>query len=276
LKETVEEVRQVLAESLEDITLERVVVGLFFIGVKLSNGQGGMCYTPVKMIPEAVCCPSSAQAMPQSGKLKGRKAAEILEDLFSPRPLKKAIAIAVLNGLSEICRQKKRDDAYQYILTADPIDYLTIPQDAYAVVVGALVPYFKLFKANKQAFGILELDVRTLKADELPFYIEPEKADEAIAKADLLIITGTTLLNDTLEGLLAKRKPGAKVIVVGPTVSMLPDAFFKRGVVGLGGVTVTSADDLLNIIAEAGSGYHFYGKSAEKSAILNHPADNRL
>lgn len=269
LRETAEEVKRILGDSLQEITVTRVVIGLFFIGVKLSNGAGGMCYTPVKMIPEAVCCPSSAQAMPQSGKLRGQKALSMLEDLASPRPLKKAIAIAVLNALSETCRPLHPDDSYQYLLAADPVDFLYLPPDSYTVVVGALVPYFKLLKKNKNAFGILELDIRTLKEDELPYYIEPEKADEAVAQADILIITGTTLLNDTLEGLLAKRKKGAKAIVVGPTVSMLPNAFFKRGVAGLGGVTVTKADGLLDIIEEAGSGYHFYGKYAEKSAILN-------
>ncbi len=79
-----------------------------------------------------------------------------------------------------------------------------------------------------------------------------------------MIITGTTLINDTLEGLLELVKPGAKVIVVGPTVGMMPEALFKRKVTYVGGVLVTRPDELLDIIAEAGSGYHFYGKYAEK------------
>lgn len=80
----------------------------------------------------------------------------------------------------------------------------------------------------------------------------------------MLVITGTTLINDTLEGLLALAKPGAQIIVVGPTASMLPDAFFRRGIKILGGVIGTRADELLDIIGEAGSGYHFFGKSAER------------
>jgi uncharacterized protein (DUF4213/DUF364 family) len=97
--------------------------------------------------------------------------------------------------------------------------------------------------------------------------VPPEKANEVISKADFLIITGTTVLNDTLEGILKQVRPGAEVILVGPTASMLPDAFFERGVKAVGSITVSEPDKLLDILAEAGSGYHFYGKSAERLVV---------
>ncbi|MDD4402294.1 MAG: DUF364 domain-containing protein, partial [Desulfitobacteriaceae bacterium] len=71
----------------------------------------------------------------------------------------------------------------------------------------------------------------------------------------------------SLEGLLAMSKKEARVLVTGPTVSMLPDAFFEKGVTMLGGVIVTKPDEVLDIISEAGSGYHFFGKSAERVVI---------
>ena len=69
LEETVNLIKTRLGSEFENITIERAVFGLFFSGVKLSTGQGGICFTPVKEMPEAVCCPSSARAMPLSGKL---------------------------------------------------------------------------------------------------------------------------------------------------------------------------------------------------------------
>lgn len=269
LSETYDSIRNMLGESIESLTIDRIVIGLFFIGVKLSNGIGGLCFTPVKMIPEAVCCPSSAKAMPDSGKIKGKRVSYFTEDMFSSNPLKKAIAIAVLNALSETSRQKGFYEDYEYIIKADPLDFIKIPKDTYTVVIGALIPYLKMLKKNGNPYGILELDPRTLKQEEMPYFIAPDKADEAISKADYLIITGTTLINDTLEGILSKMKPGAKAVVVGPTASLYPEAFFKRGVISLGGITVTEADGLMDIVAEAGSGYHFYGKYAEKTMVIN-------
>jgi uncharacterized protein (DUF4213/DUF364 family) len=247
--------------------VERVVIGLFFTGVKLSNGSGGICFTPIKEIPEAVCCPSSASAMPSSGKLKGKPVSYYFDKLTQKKPLEKAMSIAVLNALSATCWRKQPPKDYTFEFGADPVDKLAIPDAARAVVIGALVPYLKMLKERKQPFHILEKDVRTLKADEMPYFVPPEKAHEVIPQADLLIITGTTVLNDTLEGILAQVKPGAEVILVGPTASMLPDAFFRRGVRSIGSITVTDADKLLDVLAEAGSGYHFYGKSAERLVV---------
>jgi uncharacterized protein (DUF4213/DUF364 family) len=94
----------------------------------------------------------------------------------------------------------------------------------------------------------------TLKPDEMKYYVPYQLAHEKIPHADFLIITGTTIINDSLESLLGMMKPGARATVVGPTASMLPTAFFRRGVTVLGGVTVTDADKVLDVISEAGSG----------------------
>ena len=113
----------------------------------------------------------------------------------------------------------------------------------------------------------MEMDSRTLKGKELDHYLPPSEADKCVPKADLMVITGVTVLNDTLPGLLELRKPGAEIIVTGPTVSMLPDAFFKRGVTSLGGIVVTKPDELLDLLCEGGSGYHFFGKYAEQTVV---------
>ncbi|HTP25475.1 MAG TPA: DUF364 domain-containing protein [Anaeromyxobacteraceae bacterium] len=246
------------------VTLERVVVGLFFTGVKLSNGHGGVCFTPLKSIPEAVCCPSSAKALPFAGKLRGREALQVAQEALSGGPLQKAIGIAVMNALTDAQRLRERPRGYTMEAGVDPIDELVIPEGASVVVVGALVPYLRLLKARGKPFRVLEQDPVTLKADELPFYAPAERATEDIPRADVLIITGTTLINGTLDGLLALARPGTHITVVGPTASMVPDALFRRGVRLVGGIRVTDPDALLETLAEGGSGYHFFGRSAEK------------
>ena len=267
LQETVARIGDVLGDELKNLTVERAVVGIFFSGVKLSNGMGGICFTPIKAIPEAVCCPSSARAMPHSGKLAGERAETYIKRLSNGGPLQRALSIAVLNALSATCWQKQPPQDYQLKLGADPVDEAIIPRDAVVAVVGALVPYIKMLKQRGNPFCILEMDPRTLKEEEMRYYCAPEKADACLAEADLVIITGTTLLTNTLEGILARLKKGARAILVGPTASMLPDSFFGRGVEAIGGIMVTNADLLLDTLAEAGSGYHFYGKSAERITI---------
>lgn len=269
LSETVDAVRNILGDELESITIEKAVLGLFFTGVKLSCGHGGLAFTPIKEIPEAVCCPSSARAMPLSGKLSGREAQAYLEDIFSENVLKKALGIAVLNALSTYCREKKPDNEYDVLMGADAFDMADIPPGSKTVVVGALVPMLKRLIREERDFKVLEMDPSTLKPRELEHYAPPTDAGLYVPEADTLVITGVTVLNDTLPDILKFAKPGAEIIVTGPTASMLTDAFFKRGVTIMGGIVVTKPDELLDVIAEGGSGYHFFGKSAERMVIRN-------
>ena len=271
LRESIDKVREVMGSQLDRMTVEKAVFGLFFSGVKLSDGHGGLCFTPVKEIPEAVCCPSSARAMPLSGRLSGRSVQSYLDDIFCDNILRKTLGIAALNALSAACWARMPEKPYTLKLGRDAFDDLEIRPEEKAVVVGALVPMIKKLKQAKADFHILEMDPSTLKADEMPFYAHSSRAAEFVPDADVLVITGVTVLNDTLPGLLEMAKPGAQIIVTGPTASMMPDAFFKRGVTSLGGIAVTKPDQLLDIIAEGGSGYHFFGKYAERLVINHEP-----
>ena len=70
-----------------------------------------------------------------------------------------------------------------------------------------------------------------------------------------------------LEDILAAAAPHCRKVVVGPTVGLVPDAFLRRGCSILGGTLVTEPDEFLDILAEGGSGYHFFGKSAQKFVL---------
>ena len=149
----------------------------------------------------------------------------------------------------------------------DAFDELDVTRYKKTVVVGALVPMLKKLIAANADFHVLEQDPRTLKERELPYYAPANQAYRYVPDADLLVITGVTILNDTLPGLLAMAKPGAEILITGPTASMVPEPFFRKGVTMLGGIQVTKPDELLDIISEGGSGYHFFGKYAERTVI---------
>lgn len=265
LERTVNLVKELLKSELDTITVERSVLGLFFTGVKLSTGHGGLCFTPVKEMPEAVCCPSSARAMPLSGRLSGRPVSDYLEYIFSDNPLKNALGIAALNALSAILFERGDYD----MQVADTFDEIEPADYSKAAVVGALVPIIKKLIAADSDFSILELDPKTLKEREMKYFMPADRADTVVPYSDLLVITGVTILNDTLPGLLEMAKPGAEIVVTGPTAGMLPDVLFDMGVTVAGGILVTDADGLLDIIAEGGSGYHFFGRYAERTVIKN-------
>ena len=137
LQETAQRVRQKLGSHFEKLTIDRVVVGLFFTGAKLSNGAGGVSYTPAKDIPQAVCCPSSAGRIFDPAKINGMKAADVLGALSSGEPIKAAIAIATLNALSAICWERGLTDNYRIQVNMDAVDVVRMPAKSSVAVVGA-------------------------------------------------------------------------------------------------------------------------------------------
>jgi uncharacterized protein (DUF4213/DUF364 family) len=272
LRETLAAIPEILGPDLDGLTVERAVIGLFFTGVKLSNGIAGACATPIKTIPEAVCCPTSAMAMPFPGKLRGRPALDLANEALGDNGIRRAVGIAAMNALADTCWRRRPHPETELRFGIDAFDATEIRSGDKVVVVGAFVPFLRELKRRRQPFLVLEQDPATLKPDELAFFRRAIEAPTVVPDADVLLITGTTLINDTLEELLRLAKPAARVTMVGPTDSLLPDAFLRRGADILGTVRITAPDEFLDVLAEGGSGYHFLGRSAQKVVLVRRAA----
>jgi uncharacterized protein (DUF4213/DUF364 family) len=266
LDETIAAIEAILGSDLDAITVERAVVGLFFTGVKLTSGTAGSCATPRDAVPGDVCCPVTARAAGYR-RLAGMPAAELMRDATSENGLRRAVGIATLNALAELAWRRRPCPGIELLAGADAFDATEIAPGERVVLVGAFIPFLKELKRRRQPYLVLEQNPAALKPEEMPFYRPADTAAEIVPGADVLLITGATLLNDTLEDLLALARPGARVTVVGPTVGMLPDAFVARGASVLGSVRVTRPDGFLDLLAEAGSAPHFLGTCAEKIAL---------
>jgi len=267
LEETIAGVREILGGELDAIGIERAVIGLFFTGVKLTTGEAGVCATPRDAVPGDVCCPFSAGAVPFAGKLAGSAAGELMRQSVSPDGICRAVGVATLNALAERCWAKRPHPRAVLQPATDAFDATEFRPGARVVLVGAFIPFLKQLKRRKQPFLVLEQNPAMLKAEEMPSYRPADTAPEIVPQADILLITGATLLNDTLEDLLALARAEARVAVVGPTVGMLPDPFLARGADILGTVRVTAPDELLDLLAEGGAAPHFLGRQAQKVVL---------
>jgi uncharacterized protein (DUF4213/DUF364 family) len=275
LTETIAAVSGILGRELEAIAVERAVIGLFFTGVKLTAGPGasvaGTCATPREAIPGDICCPVTARAAGYRS-LAGRPAAELMRDALAADGLRRAVGIATLNALAELAWRRRPCPGVELLAGRDAFDATEFHAGDRVVLVGAFIPFLKELKRRGQPYLVLEQNPAMLKPEEMPFYRPADLAPEIVPGADVLLITGSTLINDTLEDLLALARPAAQVTVVGPTVGMLPDAFVARGADILGSVRITRPDDFLDLLAEAGSAPHFLGTCAEKIVLVRQEA----
>lgn len=243
-------VQHVLGQpTLSALRVARAVPGVFFTGVQLDNAVGGLCATPFRNAPGG---PRPALAQPLDAAV-GRRATELLQDLHAPQGLRRAFAIATLNALAETLWQREGPPADARLATGDAFDALQIAPGQHVVLVGAFPPYLQLLRRSGQPFQVLELDPAALQPEELPFFVPAAQAPQTVARADVLITTGTTLLNDTLDGLLAHRRQDAKSAVVGPTTPLVAAPFARRGVSVVGGTRVRAPAALLDFLATGGA-----------------------
>src|SRR5258708_21650067 len=267
LTETIAGVTDILGAELDDIRIERAVIGLFYTGVSLSCGTAGGCATPRDAMPEAMCCPMTMQGAPYYGPLRGKPARALLSDVHQADGIRRALAIATLNALAEQCWRRRPHPLVELRAGIDAFDAVDLAPADRVVVVGAFIPFLKRLKARGQSYLVLEQDPSTLKPEEMPFYRPAEAAREVVPQANVLLVTGTTLLNNTLEDLLSWARPQTRVTIVGPSVTMLPGPLLARGADVLGGVRITNPDEFLAIIGEGGGAPHFLGRAAEKIVL---------
>lgn len=270
IAETIEIIKENSPGPIEEIRLEDLVIGVFFTGVKLSTGYGGCAFTPIGEIPEAVCCPTSAARMPPAGNLEGKPIAQILNYSLDANVLKSAIGIATLNGLSQWIVESGNEREYEVVKDRDGFDLLDIQPHETVSLVGAFTPYIKRLKAMGNPFYIIEKNRQTLRPDEMKYFKPEPEMKMAIEKSQVVMITGTAIVNQTIDAVLSWTNHGKRTAIIGPTASLLPDAFFRRGVNVMAGVRIFNPDLMLGILKQGGSAYHLLRECSEKIAFVSY------
>src|SRR5262249_41824253 len=138
------------------------------------------CATPLRSIPEAVCCPSSAMAMPFPGKLRRRRAGDLLKEVTAASGIRRAIGVATMNALAETCWRRRTRIDVELLTGVDAYDAAEIQPSENVVVVGAFVPFLKSLKRAGQRFTVLEMDPATLKPDELAHFRPAHEAPQVV------------------------------------------------------------------------------------------------
>ena len=116
------------------------------------------------------------------------------------------------------------------------------------VLVGMIAPLTERIQGKVEKLFVLEKDLMQRESGILP----DTACEEVLPKASVAIITGTTIVNGTIDRLVELSKGARETAVVGASASVLPDPLFEHGVTIVGGITVLDPDKLLQIVAEGG------------------------
>ena len=226
--------------KMEDIRIGRVCLGLGYTGVELEGGQMGVCHSLLSEMTPGCC-----EIVEQAGTLAGRPAPALLSLADSWDLGERIVGIATMNALSQIVFET-HPDRYAHE-ERNLIDVLKVGHKDSVVLVGLIKPFIPILKSKAKQLYVLERGFRREKG------ILPDTAcEEVIPEADVVVITGSSLANGTIDRLLELAENARTVTLVGPTVSCVPDPLFKRGVSFVGGIRVFDPDKAMQIIGEGG------------------------
>jgi len=210
-------------EKAAAVTVETLSLGLGYTAVQTSDGGLGLAYT---YLERKIGC----SVRKNDFDFEGQPADLLLEKIKQPNPLEKSLALALVNALNHAAARDLPEDPKNEVL----YDHFQISRGTRVSMVGYFGP---LIKALENRGAILEI------IDEHRSLGSPDSFKAQLAdRTDVLILTSTSLLNDSADGILEQLGPGARAVVLGPSTPMIAAAFEGLPVQMLAGAVPVKAN----------------------------------
>ncbi|MBP7864528.1 MAG: DUF364 domain-containing protein [Acidobacteria bacterium] len=265
LQDTLDLLRTKYRDDFLAARIDRALVGVFFTAVRLSGGHCGLARTETGACNAAVRPGDRELGAFSPGAIAGARVADLFAHL-RPAPLLEGVKLACLNALS---MQVVERSGLPVIEGRDPLDLVGLDGRRSFCLVGAFQSYIRRVEAAGNPLTVLELDAGALAPEDRPYFAPAGRAAEVLRASEVVVITGSTLVNHTLDGLLAQVPPSARTLLVGPSGGLLPEVLFARGIHLIGTLRVTDPDRMFAVLGEGGAGYHLFRDCARKICIAH-------
>lgn len=146
----------------------------------------------------------------EAGSLTLRTPAQLVQLAYSESILEAAIGMATINSLLVIEPARCQE--------LNAADLIVAKAERKSVAIVGHFPFVPRVREKAKMLWVFEKN--PWEGD-----VAEDQAEALIPRADVLAITGTALTNHTIEGLLALRKPGSFVLLLGDSVPLSPVLF---------------------------------------------------
>jgi uncharacterized protein (DUF4213/DUF364 family) len=240
--------------------ITKVVIGLGYTGVEVT-AYGHEPFLGLASTLSSIVNKSDCSKIEFAGSITNFHLSEVLNWAIAPPSIKKIIGIATLNGVSQhilrILNPYKK-------LEGNLLDFLEIDENTSITFIGLIKPLIREVRKKTQSITLTEDTIPI--PPEFESYKNKRDINQIEIKdlsIDILFCTGTALINDTIERILEIFKNKArKIIMIGPSVSIIPDILFDYGVDIVGGMEIYDSIATIKILQEGGGTKFFknYGK----------------
>ncbi len=226
-----------LLTTLPDGEVSQVIIGLHWTAVVTEVEGNRHCGLASTLSPDHDH--HKAPDVPNAGQLETANGLILAAYALSDSPIMRSVGIAAINSL------------------LPPSNHPLVVQNAEEIIAGhgkgkkvVLVgrfPFIPRLRARVRDLTVLEINPHP---GELP----PTSAQDVIPAADVVAITGMSLINRTFESLYKLCSPGAFVILLGPSAPLSP-ILFDYGIDVICGSMVTEIEPVLRAISQ-GANFH--------------------
>jgi uncharacterized protein (DUF4213/DUF364 family) len=263
IEQTYEHLKRMYGSRLEKLVISDIRIGQYLTAVRLSDQSIG---TASSLSDEHPFCARHERDFGEFTplKIKGRKVMDLLETKKEAR-LISSLKTATLSAISSAVISSGK---YSVVEDYDPIQLLDLKPPKTITVVGAFQSYIRAISGTANRLYVLELNEGALPPEQKKFFVPAEEYSRVLPKSDIVLITGQTLVNRTIDDLLSSISEGTQVVVTGPSSGILPDILFANKVTIIGTLKITKPEILFEIVSEGGMGYHLFEYCAMKICIL--------
>lgn len=232
-------------EKERDLKVVDYVVGTGMTSVELSNGNVGVAHLFREELPSG--CTVFDQLVDTPVDLSS-----FLDLANNYHPISVSLALAAVNAVINNSLTNESN-------TGDIFKILEISSEDKVAFVGDFKPLTTKLAGNVKELFIFE---RQAGSNYLPDWAAPAKLKEC----DVVILTGTTIMNRTIDNLLEYVSTD-RTVVFGPSTVMDLDLYPPK-VMAIGGAAVTDPKKAMKIASRAGGTKNIYREKAAKKITI--------
>lgn len=229
----IDELMRIALQKAENLKVADVRAGLGYTGVLLEDNSCGLAYSFRNEL--GPCC----GMVDEAGELIGKQCKDLILWAKDENLAKASIGVAAMNAVlhKDITDYDKKN-------FMDAIDIK--PGETFGMI-GNFHPIAN--KVSKMTDKIYIFERNGVEGKN----IYPDwEIDKHLPKCDVVVITGTSIINKTIDHILENSKNAREIYILGPSTTMCPQVFKKYGVKALAGSIVTNPKKVLEVISQGG------------------------